>query len=227
MTSTHFTFGICTDGTQNERIHKIIDSIEQECPIHNYEIIITAPIDISIPRINTTTLKIEDLGRQMWITKHKNEQARLAKYPNLVLMHDYIKLLPGWYRGYCNFENCWQVAMNPILNLDGTRFRDWMIWDGDYHNGKIRFLDYDVDDQIHNMYISGSYFVVKTDYFRENPLDENRVWGQGEDVEWSLRLRDCWYYKLNRLSLVQFLKQKHCYPASPGIIKHNEYIKTK
>jgi hypothetical protein len=42
----------------------------------------------------------------------------------------------------------------------------------------------------------------------DNPLDERRGWGQGEDVEWSFRCRNFWNYKMNSNSSVRFLKAK-------------------
>ena len=58
------------------------------------------------------------------------------------------------------------------------------------------------------MYISGTFFCVKKDFFLENLLDESLVWGEGEDVEWSLRIRDKTQFKMNCMSTVKYLKLK-------------------
>ena len=42
------------------------------------------------------------------------------------------------------------------------------------------------------MYVNGTVIIVKRQFLLANPLDERRFWGQEEDVEWSVRLRDNW-----------------------------------
>jgi hypothetical protein len=46
------------------------------------------------------------------------------------------------------------------------------------------------------MYVSGSVMIVRKEFMLDNPLDENLGWGEGEDVEWSLRVRKFWDYKI-------------------------------
>ena len=59
------------------------------------------------------------------------------------------------------------------------------------------------------MYASGSFFIVKRDFLRKNPLDESKSWGEGEDVEWSIRLRDKWKYEFFESLEVRSQKQKN------------------
>ena len=40
----------------------------------------------------------------------------------------------------------------------------------------------------------------------EFPLDENLVWGQGEDVEWSKRVREKYDFNMNTNSTVRIIK---------------------
>jgi hypothetical protein len=42
----------------------------------------------------------------------------------------------------------------------------------------------------------------------EFPLNENLLWGQSEDVEWSLRIREKYDFSMNKHSSVQLLKYK-------------------
>jgi len=42
----------------------------------------------------------------------------------------------------------------------------------------------------------------------EYPLNENLIWGKGEDVEWSIRIRRKYNFKMNQFSKVKLLKQK-------------------
>jgi hypothetical protein len=42
----------------------------------------------------------------------------------------------------------------------------------------------------------------------EFPLNEGLTWGQGEDVDWSIRVRDKYNFSINEKSEVNLLKYK-------------------
>ena len=105
--------------------------------------------------------------------------------------------------------------MNKIYNKDNKRLRDWCLWtdNGNFVdnivNPKLRcLLPYNVENLNEFMYISGTYWVAKRKLMEENPLNENLLWGQGEDVEWSKRVRNIYSFKMNKHSKVLSLKQK-------------------
>ena len=50
----------------------------------------------------------------------------------------------------------------------------------------------------------------------EFPLNENRTWGQGEDVEWSRQIKNIIKFKMNINSSVKLLKQKEKAAATGG-----------
>ena len=119
-------------------------------------------------------------------------------------MHDYVGLESDWLKGFNAFGDKWEVCMNVVLNKNNTRYRDWCGWD--YPGIGPGLLPY--DGYIKEMYISGTYFCVKKYFFIENLLDEKLFWGESEDVEWSLRVRDKTQFKMNTKSKVKFLKLK-------------------
>lgn len=205
----NFTFGIITDGSNVDNLNKIIDSIEAE-NIPQYEVIIVGGGDIS--RKNTIVLKFDESVKSSWITKKKNLITRSSLYDNIVFMHDYYRLNKGWYNGFIEFGDEWDVSMNKISNFDGSRFRDWCAWDDpeiNYPNGRHRVClpDYSYNKTIH-MYISGGYWIAKKHIMEKYPLNEELVWGESEDVEWSkIVLKNC-KYKMNTNSSVSTLKQK-------------------
>jgi len=201
MNNKQWTFGIVTSGTKEGNISKIIDSIEsQGIPDDCYEIIVVGAC--TLKRKNLIQFDFDEtIKPKAWITKKKNMIAQNAKFDNIVLLHDYIYFKEGWYEGYCNFTEDWDVCMNVILNANGKRFRDWTLW----YPGPV---DYDDNSRTNEMYISGAYFCIKKDYFLQHPLDEKLIWGESEDVEWSLSLRDTWNYKCNKHSTVHLLKRK-------------------
>jgi predicted O-methyltransferase YrrM len=112
-----FTFGIVTDGKD---IQRIVDSIRKQ-NIPKYEIIVVGKTDvkgvIQIPFDETKPL-----------TKKKNLIAQVAKYENIVFLHDYVELSPEWYEGFVKFGNSFEVCVNKILTIDGRRFRDHVLF---------------------------------------------------------------------------------------------------
>jgi hypothetical protein len=138
------------------------------------------------------------------ICQKKNLAVKHAKFDKICLMHDYVGLEPGWKAGFAEFGANWEVCVNQIKDIDGRRHRDWMSWD--YPNVGPGLLPYHAYTEY--MYISGTYFCVKRDFFLLNPLNERLFWGEGEDVEWSLRVRGKTRFAMNKSSIVKYLKPK-------------------
>jgi len=200
----NFTFGIITSEPESSRVDTIIKSIEDE-NIPNYEIIIVGGNN-KIGK-NIIHIPFDENQKRMWITKKKNIISNEAKYENIVFLHDYVCLVPGWYEGHLKFGDDFQVLMDRMTNTDGKRWRDWNLWD--IPSGiKNRMIPYDITHLSKYMYISGAYWVAKKSVMLEFPLDENRVWGQGEDVVWSQDVRKKYHFKMNIHSEVKFLKYK-------------------
>jgi len=192
-----FTFGIITTG--NPRVPTIIKSIKDNVP--NPEIIVVGGEPIN----NVKHIPFNETEKTAWITRKKNIITQEASYENIVYLHDYLVLRKGWYEGFLRMGACWDVCMNVITNQDGTRYRDWVTWDDP--KVKMKRVDYSYT-KTQLMYISGAYWVAKKSFMEANPLDESLCWGQGEDVEWSKRIRDHYRYVMNPYSEVKMLKQK-------------------
>jgi len=145
------------------------------------------------------------------ISHKKNIAARHARFDKLCMLHDYVGLEAGWVDGFDKFGDHWQVAMNVILNKDDTRHRDWMNWDHpaitpSNKNNSACLMPYDITTS--HMFISGTYFCTKREFFLSNMLDESLFWGDGEDVEWSLRVRQKTRFVFNPHSIVKYRKLK-------------------
>ena len=70
-------------------------------------------------------------------------------------------------------------------------------------------LPYDVSNLSKYMYISGAYWVAKKYVMEEFPLNENLVWGESEDVEWSKRIREVYKFSFNKYSKTFLQKIKN------------------
>lgn len=200
---------IITAATDLVTLENTIASIDQELAGSPAEIIIVAPSKLKLTRAFTLPIKLvpyRDLNfLSAMITRKKNLGVRHCQYDKVVLTHDYILFEAGWKAGWDKFGTDFAVAMNPIKDQDGSRFRDWLVLD--YPGIGAGFLPYHAEATPYQ-YISGTYFVVKRDFYLANPLDESLRWGEGEDIEWSKRIRTKTIFKFNPDSVVRCSKLK-------------------
>jgi hypothetical protein len=223
----NFTFGIVTNATKgvSENLIKVIESIQKE-EIPQHEVIVVGTKGQLVNKLpgKVRIVDFDDTRKKKgWITAKKNAVTRHAKYDNIVYQHDYVTLCDGWYEGWKKFGDKFSLCMNPILNKDGTRFRDWSMFPHPFAGGpslieqarayagsgkRECLLPYEETGFTKLMYFSGAYWVAKKKTMMEFPLDEGRCWGQGEDVEWSYRVRTRHKFTINVHSKAQLLKQK-------------------
>lgn len=204
----NFTFGIVTDGNSGDRIDRIIDSIEITM-VDDYEVIVVGGNTNN--RKNTRTIEFIDDHGPAKISEKKNTITREAKYDNIVYLHDYIEFTKEWHTEFKLFGDDFDVCMNSILNQDMSRYRDWCLWMDDakeYVENNNYLIPYDLKNLSKMMYISGAYWVAKKKFMNENMLNEKLRWGQGEDVEWSIRIRKITEFKINERSVVKLMKHK-------------------
>jgi hypothetical protein len=219
-----FTFGIITDGKNDKLLLKMIHSIHMN-NIPNYEIIIVGNTNLPISK-NITIILFDETINPGWITRKKNIITSVAKYENVVLLHDYIQLNPDWYSGFLRFGNDFDWCVTRILNMKNRRFRDYTLLPSRceeiglfYSPGDIDpyffdncLLPYDFENSHATnkyMYISGSYYIIKKSIALRFPLDETLFHCQSEDVELSKRLhQNGIIIRCNPFSSVSFLKPK-------------------
>jgi hypothetical protein len=207
----NFTFGIITTKQNPElELESIINSIK-DLSIPNYEIIIIGG-NISKESENLQIFAFQESASGAWITKKKNLITEKAKYENVVYMHDYILFDKDWYSNFIKFGNDFNLCMNQILNEDGRRYRDWTLWAESADQIGVQnpyyLLPYEIKYLSKLMYFSGAYWVAKRDVMKEFPLNENLFWGQGEDVEWSKRIREKYNFSINKDSIVKLNRYK-------------------
>jgi hypothetical protein len=113
--------------------------------------------------------------------------------------------------------------MHRVLNADGSRYRDWCViyndaWmdppidfeePSEIHPG--RMMNYTTRGHERWQYYSGSYFCTKRKILLDVPLDETRIMGQGEDVQWSRLVYKKYgsgVFTMNPYASVKLLKYK-------------------
>lgn len=207
-----FTFGIITSGQFERGLGIVIDSIEN-LNIPQYEIIIVGNTELQ--RENVQVIPFDESIKNGWITKKKNIITECAKYENIVYSHDYIFFESDWYNGYLKYGENFKVCMNRVLNYDRSRWHDWLLWphnenfmDEILYPNRHCLIPYDMNHLSKYMYISGAYWVAKRDLMKEFPLNEDLCWGEGEDTEWSFRVREKYNFSMNKYSTVRTLKPK-------------------
>ena len=215
------TFGIITDGTQDKRINQIINSIRDQ-DIANFEIIIVGNSKLHGNRI--VVIPFNENGKKAWITKKKNLVTLNAKYENIVFMHDYFAFDKNWYVNIrkidCNFD----VAMSRLILPSGERYRDWVLWNRngvllDYLlQSKNTLIPYSYSHLQDFMYISGGFWIAKKSVMEEFPLDEELYALEGEDVEWSCRVRSRFSFVMCEESIVHLLKINPVVFKPPGFL---------
>ena len=228
-----WSFVIITNG-QSPFLSSAIESIHNQFRYSDnlYEIIIVGghpsfdnfvvhiPFDenifypsISLPNIRrsfTSKSLLPLFFRNGALSIKKNIGAMASSFENICFMHDYISLDYGWLNGFNSFSQPWVVCMNIIYNKDRSRYLDWLLWDHPLmiSNGSECPCLIPYDYHSHYMYISGTYFCCKRSFFLENPFDNTLFLGEGEDIEWSKRVRQKTDFVMNLNSSVSLLKQK-------------------
>lgn len=205
--TTDWSFIICTDGINNIPFHEIIVQSILNQSIKNFEIIFVTENSYTPPLHlykNIITI-VAPSNKSKHITYKKNIGARCARYENLCILHDYLFLAPNWYESMSQFKELWNVCSFRILNSNGIRFSDWVVYNYPEYGHVMATYDSPVTPY---HYVPGLAFCVKKSLILEYPLNEELTWGEAEDIEWSNRIKNTWLYKLNVNTYVQSLKLK-------------------
>lgn len=114
----------------------------------------------------------------------RNRACAVAQYDRLIVADDDMYFHPNFGRALQEAGADYDVLCVRLLNPDGTRFWDWATIGGPRGH---RLLAYDeVDDFV---YVTGGLAIMRTTVHERVPWDEARGFYQGEDVEWSARVR--------------------------------------
>jgi hypothetical protein len=174
------------------------------------------------------TLSFRDLFyRTGAISLKKNIGASASTNPKLCILHDYVLFDPEWIAKCGHYD--WDVLIPRITNSDFTRHRDWVLWDDPIYaetGNPAALPPYDYESEYY--YVNGTLMVVDRQFFLSNPLDPKLFWGEGEDVEWSCRIRKTAKLFKNFAMQATYSKYKNDNPRHLSSWNQNlEIIKTK
>ena len=217
------SFAIVTDGNSDQYLRNTVKSIT-DLELESFEIIIVGISEFPDPSVRCVAF--DDGVRAGWITRKKNLAVSLSKGEIVVILHDYMKVNQDWTRSNLEafIDSTWDVAMCRITDLDGKRFRDWTLWAANsvgiswwFIRTSKNMVPYNIKNLTRFMYVSGSVMIARREFMLNNPLEETLAWGQMEDVEWSLRVRKFWKYKMFPELSITSQKQKGNHFRQMGI----------
>jgi len=207
------TFGIVTNGDSTENLDTVIDSIFA-LQIPNFEIIIIG--NVNLPHADKIRIiTFDEKIMPGWITKKKNLITHYSNFDFIVYLHDYYVFDAGWFEQVLAFGEDFDISMHQILNSDGSRYHDWALWvkndsfmDYFVERSRSALIPYNWSNFVDYMYIPGGYWFAKKEIMQKYPLNQNLTWGEAEDVEWSMRIRNIAKYRMNSKAIVRTLKSK-------------------
>lgn len=189
-----WSFGICSNGSQNERVMRLIESIAKQ-NIPEFEIIVCGPAPFKdLP----SYVKVVDDAEcymkgdvRIPIAKKKNLIAKHAKYNNMCIMHDRYLFSDDWYKNMIKYGNYYDVITMkcydvdkpeqemPSINIIGSN-------SANVHSLKnIRLQTFDFPQDI---YINGGFIIAKKHIYEHIPIPIHLNWAEAEDIVWCSKL---------------------------------------
>jgi len=177
----YWSCGILTRGTTDPLVDEIIDTIKMQ-KIPHYEVIVCGKYNGKYKKevVYIEFMQKDDKG---WITKKKNLVCEKARYENILVVHDRVKLDKGWFEGMKKYGNNFEVL--SMVNLkDGERTHDWISKKYPLEDRRSKwflggYLEYSDWDKW--VYIDGGFIILKKYVWEKVKWDETRYWIECED----------------------------------------------
>jgi hypothetical protein len=177
-----WSFCLITDGRRPERLREELDSI-RALALSPSEIIIAGNVPAGLGD-DVRIVHAPELAAAGRLGAMRNCACASAQYDTLVVADDDMIFHREFGEALREPVADWDVLCVRLLNPDGTRFWDWATIGGP--RGHM-LLDYDDTDA--HVYVTGGLAVMRAAVHDAVPWDDARGFYQGEDVEWSSRLR--------------------------------------
>jgi hypothetical protein len=184
-----WSFGIITNGKNNQKVKNLIKSIELQA-IPNYEIIICGPqIDCKSKNVKFIDDVIIENDIRPPISHKKNIIISKSNFENIVILHDRYFIPQSWYENMINYGNYFDLLSMPNLDKDNRRVNDWTFFPSLPFQNKLKFNPLKKYNYWSNYwFVQGGVIIGKKNILTENPISEKLYWGELEDVTFSQRL---------------------------------------
>ncbi len=186
---TKWSFGIITNGSKNDKVTSLIQSIlEKEIPC--YEVIICGPYPIPDEFSDVEIIVLDDVLLEEDLRAptpaKKNKIVKEAKYNNLCILHDRFILPQNWYSNFERYGNYFDVLCMPTIDVHGNRFRvDWMNFNYPITQIKKPNRSIEYSKWTNEVIIQGGIMVAKKNIISEFMFDERLHWEELEDMQLS------------------------------------------
>jgi len=177
------SFCIISNGRKKGKLRKLIHSI-RALKIPEFEIIICGQLEVLPDGVKY----IKDIvsAKNGLLGKMRNQTCLAANYGLLVVIDDDISFDKDFYTELLKTPS-FDVLSTKLLNPDGSRHWDWAILNNDEH----RLIPY---DELHeDVYISGARCILQKSVFMQVQWDEELGFYEGEDVDFSYKLKTAGY----------------------------------
>ncbi len=177
-----WSFLIITNGKRPRKLAREIQSI-RALKMPQFEILVGGEPPTELPEGVGTVLAV-DAARNGRLGEMRNALTAAARYDHFVVVDDDFIFHDDFYTGLQRYGDDWEALSVRILNPDGSRFWDWATHGGP--RGHV-LLDYTDDDD--HVYITGGLILLKAEVADRVKWDDGRGFYQGEDLDFSSRLR--------------------------------------
>lgn len=175
------SFCLITDGRRPDCLREALASI-RALALPRCEIIVVGNVPDGLGH-DVRVVQRPDLAFAGRLGAMRNVACTEARFDLLVVADDDMHFHPG-FGAVLQPDDAWDVLCVRLLNPDGTRYWDWATIGGP--RGHM-LLDYDDTDDF--VYVTGGLAIMRASVHDRVPWDGDRGFYQGEDVEWSARLR--------------------------------------
>tara|TARA_B110000967_G_C18795709_1_gene515646 strand:- start:178 stop:1026 length:849 start_codon:yes stop_codon:yes gene_type:complete len=178
----------------NNNLKPKIKKYKEIFKLKNHEIIILANFNkknISIKGVRLINLN----SKKITLGKKRNLAVKLSNYSNLIMSLDYFVINKFKLK---DIEK--EILKNDLLipkikTLDKKRYLDWVFLD--YPRIGKSLCPYNLKDRRY-MFFHGSYLILKKKFIKKNLFSNYLDHQQGEDVDWSLKVRKRIKFKLSK-----------------------------
>ena len=163
-------------------------------------------------------------SNKLALGKKRNLGINISRFNKLIMSLDYFKIKKIDYKKLEKELVNNDLLVPKIKTKDNKRYLDWMFLD--YPNIGKSFCPYNYKNRKY-MYFHGSYFIFKKKYLIKNPFSNYLDHKQGEDVDWSLRVRNKIKFSLTDhvVPMIERFSYENEVLNDKNFVKNNQLIK--